>query len=247
MGRRKFLITGLIISTFLHVLVLKYLKINNLPLFTTALPIEIEFETAVKQNLPVNNIKREKSGNKCKAKLPKREHPKVPKHANEKPLPKTCKKHMLEETEQERKPNLKTGKPKVTETKPAYSCKIQKVKEHSSSDFKKRSQETSTGEVSRKVAQDNTENYLRKVVSIIEEHKHYPYISRCNEEEGNVTLTFTVKGDGKITSVGIKKSSGSVFLDKAAKKAIFDSSPLPPPPDGRERNFTVTIKFKLVG
>jgi protein TonB len=47
----------------------------------------------------------------------------------------------------------------------------------------------------------------------------YPTISQENGEEGTVVLKIMVSPDGKVTNVGVAKSSGFARLDRAARNA----------------------------
>jgi protein TonB len=73
-------------------------------------------------------------------------------------------------------------------------------------------------------------------------HKTYPDAARKRSEEGEVTVRFTVAGDGRVGDVVLVKGSGFPSLDAAAL-GILHGAALPPP--GIEATRTVRIRFRL--
>ena len=58
-------------------------------------------------------------------------------------------------------------------------------------------------------------------------HKVYPEEARRRDEQGNVTLRFTVQPSGQVTNVEVVHGSGSSRLDAAAE-AMLRNATLPP-------------------
>jgi TonB family protein len=62
-----------------------------------------------------------------------------------------------------------------------------------------------------------------------------------------VTLSFTLMADGHVRSVRVSQSSGSVFYDQAAIRALYLSDPFPPfPKDIKEPDMDVDFTFSLL-
>ncbi len=90
--------------------------------------------------------------------------------------------------------------------------------------------------------------YLSKIRIIIEKHKKYPLIARKRIIEGKVFLQFELMNNGTVKNIKILKSSGSIILDNAAKKAILSSTPFPEFPKMlklKKINVKLIILFKL--
>lgn len=73
-------------------------------------------------------------------------------------------------------------------------------------------------------------------------HKRYPSAARQRGEEGEVLVSFTVEGDGRVIEVTVAKSSGHADLDAAALGMLQGAS-VPPPGAAAKR--TVRIHFRL--
>ena len=69
----------------------------------------------------------------------------------------------------------------------------------------------------------------------------YPTISQENGEEGTVVLKIMVSPDGKVTNVGVAKSSGFARLDRAARNAGKNGRFQP----NGWTEYTVPVSFKL--
>ncbi|MBF0220188.1 MAG: energy transducer TonB [Gammaproteobacteria bacterium] len=70
--------------------------------------------------------------------------------------------------------------------------------------------------------------YLRRLMSHIETHKHYPTAARRRGIEGNVAVTFQLLLEGRVSSVKIDE--GHHVLRKAVEEALAAAQPLPTPP-----------------
>ena len=73
-------------------------------------------------------------------------------------------------------------------------------------------------------------------------NRRYPDEARRRSEEGEVTVRFTVAGDGRVGEVALVKGSGSAALDAAALR-LLQGATLPAP--GTEATRTVRIRFRL--
>ncbi len=73
-------------------------------------------------------------------------------------------------------------------------------------------------------------------------HKTYPEAARRRHQEGDVTVRFTVEGDGRVSDVVVVQGSGFATLDSATL-ALLRGATLPPP--GTETTRTVRIRFRL--
>jgi protein TonB len=72
------------------------------------------------------------------------------------------------------------------------------------------------------------EEYLSKLLAMIEAKKHYPTIARRRNLEGKIEVRFNLLCDGKISKLSI--TGAHSLLRKAAGKAIDAAQPLPEPP-----------------
>lgn len=73
-------------------------------------------------------------------------------------------------------------------------------------------------------------------------HRRYPEESRRRSEEGEVTVRFTVAGDGRVTDVALVKGSGWGALDASALR-MLQGATVPVP--GVETTRTLRIRFRL--
>lgn len=74
-------------------------------------------------------------------------------------------------------------------------------------------------------------------------HKVYPGAARERDEEGDVTVRFSVTADGTVSSVTVLAGSGSQALDSAARELLNGAHvPAPEAPVAR----TVRLRYRLV-
>lgn len=73
-------------------------------------------------------------------------------------------------------------------------------------------------------------------------NRRYPDEARRRHEEGEVTVRFTVAGDGRVLEAALVKGSGVASLDAAAVR-LLQGATLPAP--GVEATRTVRIRFRL--
>ncbi|MEL6434278.1 MAG: TonB family protein [Pseudomonadota bacterium] len=60
--------------------------------------------------------------------------------------------------------------------------------------------------------------------------------------EAEALIAYTVSDDGSIESINVARSSGSNPLDVAALELVQNAAPFPAPPEGANRNLSITIK-----
>ncbi len=231
MEKEKTLFTiSLLISLALHAAILSSVR---LPHRETVLGAEVEV-ISLKESRPVRTKRREMprrvKRRKVKGKTVKR---KVEKRRKVEGTKREEPKEIVEKTQErhgENATDTRTPKPRIAKRGERGTSDVELEKDRRAPK-----------------PQEGLKSYVELVVKRVERHKHYPYISRQRGEEGSVTVRFTVEGDGRVSSVKVEKPSGYPLLDKAAKRAIFESSPLPPTPDGRRREIKLTVNFNLVG
>lgn len=92
-------------------------------------------------------------------------------------------------------------------------------------------------------------DYFDMVRMKIESRKKYPAAARRRQIEGRVEVEFSLREDGNVTEVSVKKTSRHPDLDRAALLAVRDAAPFPRPPghlfDGPLK-MTITIMFELM-
>ncbi len=88
-------------------------------------------------------------------------------------------------------------------------------------------------------------NYNGLIARHLARHKQYPAAARNNRIQGNGTVTFTVNGNGSVTSVAIVRSTGAAILDQELTAMVRRATPFPRPPNGESISFTVPVGFKL--
>lgn len=76
----------------------------------------------------------------------------------------------------------------------------------------------------------------------LERRKRYPSSARRRHQEGIVSVSFSVDRQGKVSQVGLAKSSNFSSLDKEILSLLKRASPLPKPPVEVEGN---TFRFEL--
>ncbi|WP_334184459.1 energy transducer TonB family protein [Novosphingobium sp.] len=81
----------------------------------------------------------------------------------------------------------------------------------------------------------------------LEKYRRYPPAARARREEGAAFVSFRMNRAGKILSASLARSSGSVFLDRAALETIRRAQPLPAIPDDKpeELELSLPIEFFL--
>ncbi|MCZ7658802.1 MAG: energy transducer TonB [Xanthobacteraceae bacterium] len=88
-------------------------------------------------------------------------------------------------------------------------------------------------------------NYAGQVSAHLQRHKQYPPEARARGDEGRATVSFSLDGGGRVTSVRLARSSGVASLDREVQAMVRRASPFPAPPDGRAQSFSVPVGFGL--
>jgi protein TonB len=86
-------------------------------------------------------------------------------------------------------------------------------------------------------------NYRGMVSAHLQRHKRYPPDAESRGERGRASVTFSVDGSGRVTSVRLAGRSGYASLDQEVQAMVRRASPFPAPPDGRGDSFTVPVFF----
>jgi len=73
--------------------------------------------------------------------------------------------------------------------------------------------------------------WMRAVTERVRQFFYYPDAALAVRTTGVVTMHFSVRRNGQIDRLEIRKSSGNVGLDKAAADIMHKAQPLPPIPD----------------
>lgn len=88
-------------------------------------------------------------------------------------------------------------------------------------------------------------NYPGIVAAHLARHKQYPAEARSRGIGGVVSVSFSLDGRGRVTSVRLTRSSGVASLDAETQAMVRRASPFPPPPSGQGMSFTVPVSFNL--
>ncbi len=89
-------------------------------------------------------------------------------------------------------------------------------------------------------------DYYAILSRAIRDHAAYPRAALERGLTGEVQISFTLRRDGEVRSVKLKKSSGERELDSGALEAVRGASPMPPIPstlDVEELRLKVPIRF----
>jgi protein TonB len=92
------------------------------------------------------------------------------------------------------------------------------------------------------------EDYRTRLQAWLERHKDYPVAARRRRQEGVVELTFTLRRDGTVAAAEVSRPSGSILLDRAARRMLDRAEPMPAFPDSlpvEEMELTVPVEFRL--
>jgi protein TonB len=89
------------------------------------------------------------------------------------------------------------------------------------------------------------QEYLRRLMAHIESHKSYPRAARRRRLEGDVRVTFSLQGGGRVAA--LQAEGGHRLLTGAASEAVERAVPLPPPPESLSLPWEVafTMRFSL--
>jgi protein TonB len=92
---------------------------------------------------------------------------------------------------------------------------------------------------------DADSNYRGRIAAHLSRHKRFPAEARNRGASGSASVTFSIDGSGRVTSVKLVQGSGVPSLDHEATAMVQRASPFPAPPSGRGLTFTVPVSFRL--
>lgn len=88
---------------------------------------------------------------------------------------------------------------------------------------------------------DGSANYLTALRAWLEAHKRYPPQARARNQAGDVTVSFVLHADGRLTDASVAESSGFSILDHAALELFKRASPGPKPPTERQLPMRLSV------
>ena len=86
------------------------------------------------------------------------------------------------------------------------------------------------------------DSVIAEIMRRIEKAKRYPRMARKMGTEGQATVRFRIKTDGKVEGVELMESSGSEILDQASLETVHRAAPLP----YKDGWLKVVIVFKIL-
>lgn len=92
-------------------------------------------------------------------------------------------------------------------------------------------------------------NYFGVLMAWLNQHKDYPAELKKEKIQGTVVVSFTINKQGELVTSGIKKSSGSPELDRAALGMLAKANPLPPIPAEMKRDslsLSIPVEYSLI-
>lgn len=92
---------------------------------------------------------------------------------------------------------------------------------------------------------DNNTNYRGIVAAHLARHKQFPAEARASGQQGSTSVSFTIDGSGRVTSVRLGRASGVASLDHETTAMVRRASPFPAPPTGQSMSFSVPVSFFL--
>lgn len=92
---------------------------------------------------------------------------------------------------------------------------------------------------------DASTNYRGIVSAHLARYKQFPADARARGDQGTASVTFSLDGGGRVTSVRLARASGVASIDQETQAMVRRASPFPAPPDGRGASFTVPVSFYL--
>jgi periplasmic protein TonB len=87
-------------------------------------------------------------------------------------------------------------------------------------------------------------DYFALVSAHLNRKKRYPTEAKKAQQQGIVTIRFTVARDGTVSSISVKRSSGHDLLDAATVELLQRVSPLPKFPSAMKRD-SVTLSLPI--
>ena len=86
------------------------------------------------------------------------------------------------------------------------------------------------------------DQYKSLVAAHLQRHKQYPSGARG---AGMATVSFSLDGNGRVTSARLAGSSGNPAFDQEVVAMARRASPFPRHPEGKPNNFTVSVRFQM--
>ena len=86
------------------------------------------------------------------------------------------------------------------------------------------------------------DQYKSLVAAHLQRHKQYPSGARG---AGMATVSFSLDGNGRVTSARLAGSSGNSAFDQEVVAMARRASPFPRHPEGKANNFTVSVRFQM--
>jgi TonB family C-terminal domain len=84
-------------------------------------------------------------------------------------------------------------------------------------------------------------NFQHQLLNHIENYRRYPMEARQNQQEGSVELLFAMDRNGFVLGVWVKKTSGSLVLDREAVATVLRAQPMPTIPDALPAPLNITL------
>jgi len=229
---------GFLLSIGIHAVLL--LQLSQMNLADAELPHQLTFvevelvHMATAQEMPQdikeeppepeNNVQEEPSIEQEKPKLVKEEMPQ----------PKVVKKPV-------KKVVKKKNKPQIIEKSVNVSKPIGSSNTHTNTAVKIQAPSNNQAQLKQLKQQ-----YLSRILSMIQSHKHYPYSARRRHIEGDVQVSFMIGRQGQISDLHI--TGGSSALRSSTRLAIEDSLPFPVPsailPQSMHSQFVMQYRLK---
>ncbi len=88
-------------------------------------------------------------------------------------------------------------------------------------------------------------SYESALRSRIAQQERYPLEARKRHLESTVEIEFEVGEHGELLQISVKTPEKPAILVEAARAAVEQSAPFPPPPPGISHKFVVPIDFKI--
>ncbi len=92
---------------------------------------------------------------------------------------------------------------------------------------------------------DADTNYRGLVAAHLARYKRFPADARSRGDQGVASVSFSLDGAGRVTSVALVRGSGVASLDQEVREMVHRASPFPAPPTGRPMSFIVPVSFRL--
>ncbi len=135
-------------------------------------------------------------------------------------------------TEAKPKPKAPAPKPEARKEKKATTSPVNSIASAASSGAGRGSSESNA-------------NYRGMVSAHLRRYQQFPTDAKRQGSQGNPTVSFSLDGNGRVTSARLARSSGVESLDREVVAMANRASPFPPPPDSRPQSFTIPIIFQL--